>query len=158
VLVRKGVAVPVGRYVSDLQEGDVLNPVTYEMTPFIAREYCHGVDEVAEVFHAAGTEMSGAHLAPPTLIHIDKIRLLKANCPDGAGPDARIHYEYHAIHHAPVPVGERLVASGSVSRRYEKRGRAYVELEIELRVESTRQLLTSYRDTSVLSFAARETA
>lgn len=147
----------VGRYASDLEEGDVLQPVTYLMSPFIAREYCHGVDEVFEPFHSPDSAY-GTQLAPPTLIHIDKIRLLKANCPEGPGPNARIHYEYHAKHHAPISVGETLVASGLVSRRYEKRGRQYLELQIELRLASTNELLTSYRDTSVLSYVAAESS
>lgn len=155
--IEEGWRVVVGRYVSDLEEGDVLKPVTYVMTPFMAREYCHGVDETYEPFHAS-VAASVAQIAPPTLIHIDKIRLLKANCPEGPGPHARIHYEYHAKHHSPVPVRETLVASGSVSRRYEKRGRQYLELQIELRLASTNDLLTSYRDTSVLSYKAEESS
>lgn len=144
----------LGQHVSDLEPGDVLQPVRYVMTPFIAREYCHGVDEVAEVFHSPSA--GGVQYAPPTLVHIDKIRLLKRNCPLGAGPSARIHYEYHATHHEPVHVGTELIASGEVSRKYQKRGRDYIELRIELRSAQDGQLFTSYRDTAVLSYSVKE--
>ena len=143
-----------GRYVSDLEKGDEFEPYAYSMTPFVVREYAHGVEEAAEIFHG-GTEGS-PQLAPPTLIHIDKIRLLKQNCPGGKGPHARIHYQYSATHHAPVPVNERLVASGRVTDRYEKRGRDYLEITIELRRERDGGLLISYRDTAVLSFQSKE--
>lgn len=139
-------------YVSDLEVGDSLAPVEYEMSPFVVREYCHGVGEYDEDFHSGDGE-PGIQLAPPTLIHIDKIRLIKRNCPLGPGPNARIHFEYHATHHAAIPVGEKLVASGRVSRRYEKRGRTYLEMEIELKRAAEGQLLISYLDTAVLSFS-----
>lgn len=141
-----------GRYTSDLEEGDVLEPVVYQLTPFIVREYCHGVEEDLELFHAAVNGRDGTQYMVPTLTHIEKIRLLNRNCPDGAGPSARIHFEYHARHHAPVVVGTRLRVSGHVSRRYPKRGRDYLEIEMEVRDDATDELYTSYRDTVVLSY------
>lgn len=143
----------IGRYVSDLETGDVFEPVEYVMSPFIAREYAHSVEESAPAL--IGDVVEEEQLAAPTLVHIDKIRLLKRNCPDGRGPHARIHYEYHATHHDVIPVGERLVASGHVAERYEKRGRGYLRIEIELRCVADGRLLTSYQDTAVLSFIAK---
>lgn len=142
----------LGRYVSDLEVGDVLTPVTYTMTPFIVREYCHGVDEFAEPFHRA-VEPYGAQLVPPTLTHIDKIRLIKSSCPDGPGPNARIHYQFSSKAHKPIPVGVELTASGTVARRYEKKGRTYLEMDIELRETATGELVMSYNDTAILNFA-----
>lgn len=142
----------LNRYISDLEAGDVFRPVTYTVTPFLAREYCHGVEEADEVFHAA----TGEAVAPPTLVHIDKVRLLHANCPEGAGPTARLHYMYHARHHAPVVVGQAVVISGSVTKRYEKRGRTYLDMELSLHSETSGELLTSYQDSTVLSFKESE--
>ncbi|WP_020578854.1 hypothetical protein [Actinopolymorpha alba] len=139
-------------YVSDLEVGDVLEPVTYEMSSFVVREYCHGVDEFAEEFHSP-VGSGGTHYAPPTLAHIDKIRLIKKNCPGGPGPTARIHYEFHVVQHRLVPVGARLTASGYVSNRYEKKGRVYLEMKIEVRAASTDELLTTYTDTAILSYS-----
>lgn len=143
----------LGRYVSDLETGDVLAPVEYVMTPFVVREYCHGTGEHREEFHRAAGEQP--QLVPPTLAHIDKIRLLHANCPGGAGPDARIHYEFATKQHAITPVGKRLVASAQVSRRYEKKDRTYLEIQIEVRVKDTRQLLVTYTDTAILAFTPK---
>lgn len=141
-----------GRYVSDLEVGDTLRPVTYEMTPFIVREYCHGVGETAEEFHRP-LEPFGQQLVPPTLTHIDKIRLIKENCPDGPGPDARIHYQFHSRHHKLIPVGARLTARGEVARRYEKKGRTYLVMEITVVEEDTGDLVMTYSDTAILNFS-----
>ena len=34
-------AMAVGRYVTDLDQGDVLGPLDYTMSKFVVREYCH---------------------------------------------------------------------------------------------------------------------
>ncbi|GAA5146056.1 hypothetical protein GCM10025768_04110 [Microbacterium pseudoresistens] len=141
----------IGRYVSDLEVGDELRSVTYEMTPFIVREYCHGIDEHAEEFHRA-IEPFGAQLVPPPMTHIDKIRLIKENCPDGPGPNARIHYQFHSTHHKPIPVGATLVASGVIARKYEKKGRTYLEMDIEVRESDSGELVMSYNDTAILNY------
>lgn len=143
----------LGRYVSDLEEGDRLEPVRYRMTPFVVREYCHGMGEHREEFHAQGED--GTQLAPTPLVHIDKIRLIQRNCPGGAGPSARIHYQFHAKHHRLIPVGSDLVASGVVSRRYARKGRTYLDMKIELRVAATGELVIEYWDTAILSYRAR---
>lgn len=145
----------LGRYVSDLEAGDRLEPVTYVMSPFVVREYCHGTDEQDEIFHSDVTSPTGQQQAPPTLVHIDKIRLIKRNCPGGPGPDARIHFEFASQQHAPIPVGGEVAAAGIVSRRYEKRGREYLEMEIELRAVPDDRLLVSYRDTAILAYQPR---
>jgi hypothetical protein len=138
--------------VSDLEVGDVLEPVRYVMTPFVVREYCHGVDEVAEEFHRVVPDV-GQQLVPPPLAHIDKIRLVNKNCPEGPGPTARIHYQFHSKQHKLVEVGADLTCSGHVARRYEKKGRVYLEMEIEVRETETNELVTSYWDTAILNFS-----
>ena len=71
----------LGRYVSDLQVGDIFPAMEYELTPFLIREYCHGVEETDERFLGAG--IGGRQLAPPTMVHTDKIRMLEHACPGG---------------------------------------------------------------------------
>lgn len=142
----------LGKFVSDLSTGDVFESVVYEMTPFVVREYCHGVEETWEGFHAPSPESNDIQVAAPTLAHIEKIRLLKKNCPGGAGPTARIHFEYHAKHHEAIPAGTMIETSGKVTERIVKRGREYLHIEIEVRSQLTGQLFTSYRDTAILSF------
>lgn len=137
----------LGRYTSDLQCGDVLGPVEYTMSRFIVREYCH-----ANELHQPCFQGIAAQIAPPTLVHIDKLRLYKIACPGGAGPSARIHYEFDATMHAPVPAGTRIRSAGRVVERYVRRGREFVVTEIEMRAADDDRLLISYRDTVILAF------
>jgi hypothetical protein len=143
--------VTVGRYVSDLEVGDRLGPVEYVMTPFIVHEYAHGVEFDHEYFYGASPE---GHIAPPTLVHTDKLRLFAASCPGGDGPHARLHYEYDATWHEPIPVSTRIRTQGEVIDRYEKRGRTFIVLLIELRGADDNKLYVSYRDTALLAFKA----
>jgi hypothetical protein len=141
--------VAVGRYVSDLEVGDRLGPVEYVMTPFIVHEYAHGVELGHEYFHGASP---AGHFAPPTLVHTDKLRLFAATCPGGDGPHARLHYEYDATWYEPIPVSARIRTQGEVIDRYEKRGRTFIVLTIELRDADDNKLYVSYRDTALLAF------
>ena len=101
----------LGGYISDLEKGDVFKPVEYVITPFMVSEYAHGVEESSPYFHSARNP-AGRQVRPPTMIHVDKMRILEANCDkerriSGAkGPDARVHYEYHAKQHSAAYVGE----------------------------------------------------
>ena len=139
-----------GRYTSDLTEGDELGPVEYTMSRFVAREYAH-----ANELHQSCFQGLEAPIAPPTLVHIDKLRLYKLACPAGAGPSARIHYEFDATMHESVPAGTRVVSHGKVVSRYAKKGREYVVTEIEMRAADDRRLLIGYRDTVILAFSAK---
>lgn len=143
----------VGRYVSDLDVGDVLGPVEYTMSPFVVREYCHANELHHEFFQGSRDQ-----IAPPTLVHLDKLRLYRHACPLGTGPDARVHVEYDGTFHAAVRVGERLRVGGVVSKRYAKRGRDYMEIEMELRAAADGRLLIGYRDTVVLAYRSKDNA
>ena len=136
-----------GKYTSDLIEGDLLGPVEYTMSHFIAREYGH-----ANELHQLCFQGLYAPIAPPTLVHIDKLRLYKLACPGGSGPSARIHYEFDATIHAPVPVGTRIRTRGKVVERTFRKGREYVVTDIEMRAAADERLLISYRDTVILAF------
>lgn len=137
----------VGRYTTDLEVGDVLGPVEYTLSRFVVREYCHANELHHEFFQGAGEQVM-----PPTLIHLDKLRLYRHACPAGTGPTARVHIEYDATFHDEVRPGERLSVGGVVDRRYAKRGRDYVEIAMELRSAEDGRLLISYRDTVILSY------
>jgi acyl dehydratase len=143
----------LGRWVSDLEVGDVLGPVDHVVTPFLVREYAHAVEETAE--RHVGVD---GLVAPPTMVHGDKKRLFDFACPEGAGPDARLHLVYDATYHKMIPAGRELTVSGEVTDSYEHKGRQHVTLEIEVRDKATGELYTSYRDTSLVSFRARERA
>lgn len=137
----------IGKMVTDLDVGDVLGPVEYTLSPFVVREYCHAVELHHEMFQ--GVE---GQIMPPTLIHLDKLRLYRHACPLGTGPTARIHYEYDAEILGPVFVGDHLSVKGLISERYTKKGREYVVLEMELTRVKTGELLIRYTDRVILAF------
>jgi hypothetical protein len=139
--------------VSDLDLGDVLGPVEYTLSAFVVREYCHAVELHHDFFQGIDHPVM-----PPTLIHLDKLRLYRHACPAGTGPDARVHVEYDATFHDEVPVGARLRVGGKVSERYMKRGRDYVIIDMELRSSEDDRLLISYRDTVILAYRQQKEA
>lgn len=138
----------IGRYTTDLDTGDVLGPVEYTMSKFVVREYCH-----ANELHHSCYQGAEVRFAPPTLVHLDKLKLYKHSCPAGTGPSARIHYQYDATIEEAIPVGEPLRVSGLVTDRYQKRGRTYVETRIDLRSAVDDRLLVTYRDTIIVSYS-----
>ncbi|HYM71329.1 MAG TPA: hypothetical protein VEZ44_17165 [bacterium] len=146
----------LGGYISDLEKGDIFEPVEYVVTPFMCSEYAHGVEENCEWFHSSRGP-GGRQIRPPTMIHVDKMRVLEKNClkerrvAGAKGPHARIHYEYHARHHSPAYVGDRLIVSGGISDRYMKRGRSYLEYYLEVRTSDGR-LVTTYADKTLLKY------
>ncbi|MBO1075051.1 hypothetical protein [Roseomonas marmotae] len=140
-----------GRYTTDLEAGDVLGPVEFVLSPFVVREYCHGNE-----MHHPWFQDTDRPMVPPTMVHLQKLRLYTRACPAGTGPTARVHVEYDADCHAPAYAGEMLRATGRVAQRYVKRGRTYVQIEIDLRaVEDGRPLIT-YRDTVIISYKPGE--
>ena len=153
----------LGGYISDLEAGDVFKPVEYLLTPFMCSEYAHGVETSHEWFHSAQA-LGRRQVRPPTMIHVDKMRILEANClkeqrvsaggriTTGAkGSDARIHYEYHSRQHSAAYVGERLVVSGKITDKYVKRGRPYLDYYLEVRTADGR-LVTTYTDKTLLRY------
>jgi hypothetical protein len=172
-MICRGAAMRAGRkqgdesmldgYISDLQAGDVFKPVEYVLTPFMCSEYAHGVESNHEGFHSANTP-GGRQVRTPTMIHVDKMRILEANCTkeqrvtaggrittEPGGPDARIHYEYHAKQHSPAYVGERLIVSGKIVDRFVKRGRSFLAYYLEVRTADGR-LVTTYNDKTLLKY------
>lgn len=136
-----------GRYISDLEAGDDLGRVFYTVSAFTVREYCHAVEMSAEMFLGADNPV-----APPTLVHLDKLKLYEVACPGGTGPSARLHVEFDATYHAPVNVGTEIEVTGRVTERFVKRGRTYVITEITMRRAQTGEVLVSYRDTIILGY------
>jgi len=155
----------LGGYISDPEAGDVFRPVEYVLTAFMCSEYAHGVETNHEWFHSAH---GGRQMRPPTMIHVDKMRILEANClkerrvsaggritTEASGPDARIHYEYYARQHSAAYVGERLIVSGKITNKYVKRGRQYIDYYLEVRTSDGR-LVTTYTDTTLLRYKKME--
>ena len=139
----------IGGFVTDLDVGDVLGPCEYTLSSFVIREYSHGVEMHQPCFQGTADEI----VMPPTLIHLDKLRLYTHACPKGTGPTARIHFEYDAEVFAPARVGDRLSVIGRITDRYLRNGRTYVLLEMELTNVATGQLLIRYRDRVILAYS-----
>jgi hypothetical protein len=150
----------LGGLISDLEAGDVFEPVSYVITPLAAGQYAHGVEEDCEWFYSTDSPWE-RQLRMPTMIHSDKMRILEVNCPGEArvsgmtADDARIHYEYHAQHHSPAFVGEELVVSGRIADKYLSRGRQFLAYELEVRTADGR-LVTTYEDKTLLRYAKDE--
>lgn len=140
-----------GGFVSELEVGDQLGPLEYVMSRFVIREYAHA-NELHHEF-LQGTE---DQIAPPTLVHLDKLRLYRAACPKGVGPSARIHYEFDATFHGEIRAGDRLRLTGEITERYTRRGRDYVVTRIDLHRASDGALLVEYRDVTVIAFRKKE--
>lgn len=146
----------LGGYISDLEKGDVFEPVEYVITAFMCSEYAHGCEETSELYHSARNP-AGRQVRPPTMIHVDKMRILEANCDKEKrvsgmkGPDARVHYEYHAKHHSPAYVGEKVIVTGHIVDKYVKRGREYLWYYLEVRTSDGR-LVTTYNDQTLLRY------
>lgn len=141
----------VGQHTSDLDVGDVLGPVDYTLSPFVVREYAHANELHQPFFQGRRDELA----MPPTLIHLDKLRLYREACPMGTGPSARIHYEYDCTVHEPVRAGQAVSVGGKVAERFDKRGRTHVVIDMELRARDDGRLLVSYRDTVLVAFTPK---
>jgi hypothetical protein len=146
----------LGGYISDLDTGDVFEPVEYTLTAFMCSEYAHGTEEQSEFFHSPHNP-AGRQMRPPTMIHADKMLLLEKNCKKEQrisgmkGPDARVHYEYHAKQHSPAYVGDTLVVTGRIVEKYVKRNRTYLWYYMEVHARDGR-LITTYNDHTLLRY------
>jgi len=142
-----------GGTVWDLDKGDVLGPVEYRLSSFVIREYTHAVELHHPVFQGVSDQVM-----PPTLVHLDKLRLYKHACPGGTGPSARIHFEYDVEVFAPAYAGDLLRVTGTVEDRYLKKGRDYVVMRIDMERVETGELLMRYTDRVILAFEPKKEA
>lgn len=147
-------------YISDLETGDVFRPIDIKVSALGVSEYAHGNEQTSEFYQSASNAME-RQVRPPTAIHTDKMRLIEANClkekriSGEVGPDARVHYEYHAEFHEPIFVGDQIRVSGKITDKYWKRDREFLHYELEIHHEDGR-LLAAYRDKTLLRYRKRE--
>jgi hypothetical protein len=143
-----------GRYTADLEPGDTFDPMEYDVTPFALREYCHSVQLDQEIFQGGAQDKKGVmrQAWPVPLVHMDKLRFYHRHCPEGSGPNARIHYEFDAQWSGRLDVGDRVTAEGRVLRRFMRREREYMEIEVTLRSARNGRVVVRYKDTTVLSY------
>ncbi len=142
-----------GRYTADLDLGDTFGPMEYDVTPFAPREYCHSVELHQEVFQAG--DASGQQAWPVPMVHMDKLRFYHHDCPGGSGPNARIHYEFDVEWSGRINTGDRLTTTGRVARRFMRRDREYLEVDLEIRSATADKVVVKYKDTTVLSYRTK---
>ena len=145
----------LGGYISDLEKGDVFKPVEYVITPFMVSEYAHGVEESSPYFHSARNP-AGRQLRPPTMIHVDKMRILEANCDrerriGGAKGQTRACTTSITPGGTARPISETVIVTGRIVDKYVKRGRQYLWYYLELRTSDGR-LVTTYNDQTLLRY------
>ncbi|GAA2001291.1 hypothetical protein [Microbacterium ulmi] len=143
-------------YISDLEAGDILRPVEYELTDLIASEYAHGVEDATEFFHSPQNPLGG-QVRTVTAAHVDKMRVLEESCTKerriagNNAPDWRIHYEFEVENFSPAFVGERLRVTGRVVDVYVKRGRRFIQFEFETSTVDGRKV-SILRDRTLLRY------
>lgn len=138
----------IGTTVSELAPGDVLPTLDYEVTPFAAQLYRQRTG-----WPAPNQALDREPPVPPTFLHVLKVVLLEHACPDGAGPESRMHYEFDVETFAPIQVGAILRASGTVTEVFIKRERRFMVLQIDVSDARTGVLVARCRDTSLLGSA-----
>jgi hypothetical protein len=137
----------LGRWVSDLEVGDVLGPVEQVVTPFLLREFAHAVEDSSERHQGADSLV-----VAPTIVHAHKTRVLDHACPEGPGPTARIHLIYDATYHRMTPTSRALSITAEVAERYSHKGRERLVIDFLVRDRETGEIYTTYRDTSLLGY------
>ncbi len=142
------------RLESDIREGEVLTPLVFKLTPEVQGYTCTAVDDR----HPWYTEDSpfGGRIMPPLDAQFCAIRI-RANYLYGGLVGAMfeipaiVHYSFDAEYYDPAKVGETITITGKCTKKYEKRGRNYVDFEYELHGEDGR-LISRYRNTDLLAF------
>lgn len=107
------------------EEGRALGPVRFEITPALCEEYFDAVQADRGLYR-----IDGRQAAPPTmLLPYMTVPIYQTYPPDQGIVMAELDLRWTA----PVWADEttRVVATGTVLRKYEKRGRRYVQWEAQ---------------------------
>lgn len=111
----------MGRW-EDAYLGEWFGPQVYELTEELHRRFVEG----------AGNELAvHRELVDPTVAGNLAIRLLGSRYP---GPIVHTHQELEFF--APVRVGETVVATGELTRKVMRRGKAYVAIDCDFTREA----------------------
>ena len=105
-----------GRSFSDMAAGTVLGPLTVTISPAANERY----------WRAAGIDhpvLAAGALYPPIAANLTVL------CFAQVCPEAMIQTRQHLRCHRRVEAGAELVTTGRIARRYDKRGRTYVDVE-----------------------------
>lgn len=112
-----------GTVYEQYEEGRALGPVRFEITPDICREYVEAVDADAALY-----VVDGRQAAPPNvLLPYMTVPMYQTYPPNQGIVMAELDMRFRS----PIWADEvtPVVATGRVLRKYEKRGRRYVQWE-----------------------------
>lgn len=112
-----------GTLYDDFQEGAQLGPVGFEITPAIVEEYFDAVSADRALYH-----VDGRQAAPPNVLLPYMTVPIYMTYPPNQGI---VMAELEMMWHAPIWADETtsIVATGRVLRKFEKRGRRYINWE-----------------------------
>ena len=108
-----------GRYVTDLDQGDVLGPVEYTMSKFVVREYCHANELHQACFQNDATDRAADARPPRQAAAVQASPAPPARARPRASTTSTTRRSTRRFR-SDVP----LRVKGTVTERYEKKGRA----------------------------------
>jgi hypothetical protein len=111
-------------------EGRELGPVRFQITPDICEEYINAVEADKQLYR-----VDGRQAAPPNvLLPYMTVPMYQTYPPNQGIVMAELDMRFHS----PIWADETtdVVASGRVTRKFEKRGRRYIEWEATFRREN----------------------
>lgn len=110
-----------------LQVGLAVGPLTYTVTREMVAAFCEAMPVDREPYLPGGA--CADEIMPPTMLATDYVPLLRGHLALGWGLMAR-----HAIKSLePVKVGDTVTVTGTITEKFEKKGRHYWTLEYQVR-------------------------
>lgn len=104
---------------ADLKVGLEVGPLKYAVTGEMVKAFCEAMPIEAAPYLNAGD--GAADIMPPTMLATDYVPLLQGKLALGWGLMAR-----HAIRSLkPVRVGDTVTVAGTITEKFEKKGRHY---------------------------------
>lgn len=103
----------------ELEVGLEVGPLTYAVTGEMVQAYCEAMSFESDPYLAGAA--SAVDVMPPTMLATDYVPLLQGRLALGFGLMAR-----HSIKSLkPVKVGDTVTVAGTITEKFEKKGRHY---------------------------------
>jgi acyl dehydratase len=117
------------RFAHELQVGDAYEPLDFTISGDLNEQFLYAIAEHDPVY--VGGEAAPAQLHPMILLHMSARTRSKSFrlAPNMGSVYARERVRFRQ----PAYVGERLTASWTIGAVYEKKGRLYQQLDIQVR-------------------------
>jgi acyl dehydratase len=109
--------------------GQPIPPIAYVLTAEQATRHRFAVDDAVAW---------GEGIAGPTALGMDASYLLRSQYGGGPALHARQAFRFHA----PVQIGSRILVSGAIVEKYERRGKRFIAMETDSRDDRGRLLVS----------------